>query len=181
VGFDGANEHPGNESGFKRKQSLMQLPSSVKHKQGLVSTLSTLYQRHTAVADAYQSLGKTATKDMAQLTTSLAAYHQEQAANLMTVISDFPDTPVSPNKQMCIDQEGQPPLAETDLNNPQAAFQRFHDEEECLHREYKHLLGNDTLPAPIIEKIETQHRRVQEVMQKLQRMARAGTNGQMKV
>ncbi len=158
----------------------MQISNSVKHKQGVISTLSTLYQRHFSAAQQYGQLHDLAKEGspVATLIESLAGYHRQLSQSTATLLTDFPQSPAKPNRDML---PGSEHLQEVDPDQQPAAYKVFYEHESDLRGVYSRLLDNKELPKPVKDQLTGQHKQVTKVVDKLDRIIKTGEDPIMQV
>ncbi len=154
----------------------MERSPSAKNKQGNVSTLFTLYQRHFRAALQYEQMlegGMIKDDQLQELVDSLVAYHRELATSSESMLEAFPETPVKPNKQMLHNQERR---EKPDLTNPMDSFRTFYQQEEQLMHDYAKLLENPDLPPPVNKQLQVQHQKVKTAVNKIDYIIKAGAD-----
>ncbi|MCB0638004.1 MAG: hypothetical protein KDC54_15350 [Lewinella sp.] len=159
----------------------MQLPSSVKNKQGTISTLSTLFQRHLAAAQQYREFldELKGSSSLNSLLQGLVDMHQQLADQLAATIRDLPDVPVKPNRMMRSGDDHMPPTSELLPETTFAYYRHIYGEESRLARHYAQLLDNEGLPKGIMERIQRQHKAILGAANKVHRLIKTGEDRTM--
>lgn len=155
----------------------MERTSSALNKHGTTSSLTTLYIRHGKAATYYRNLARSLQHRSASqaLLHSLISYHSKAELNFAQWLRQLPQIPVKPNTQMQFKGSSVIPS----IASVSTLARNFKENEDTFFSLYQDLLTNNGLPEAIRQAIQLQSVRVQQVIQKLDRISKTGKERSM--
>lgn len=133
-----------------------------------------LFNRHDRAASTYREIAADIQDDekLKNWFSSLAEYRQGLADQLRPLVEDNGSVPVKPSRQMkhYLDGRDEDIIRFINERNEVGLIELSLEAEKDLNKYYQEIAANKHIPSAIREKINAQHERLLEVIQKAQRM-----------
>ncbi|PHN05348.1 hypothetical protein [Flavilitoribacter nigricans] len=133
-----------------------------------------LYSRHDAAASDYRQIVADLKDDntLKNWFNSLAEFRQELANELRPLVEDNGSIPVKPSKEMrsYLHDRSDDIIEFINKENEVGLLELSLEAEESVGKYYQKIEANKDIPLEIREKLEKQHDRLLEVIEKAQRL-----------
>lgn len=143
-------------------------------KENFSSMIFHLYNRHDQTASSYRQIVADLKEDASLKSwfSSLAKFRQELADELRPLVEDNGSIPVKPSKEMrsYFHDRNDDIIEFINNDNQVGLIEMSLEAEEDVAKYYQKIESNKDVPLEIRQKLEKQHNRLQEVINKAQRL-----------